>query len=385
MHDYQGLFTALRAIYGPHSNAVAQVKSTDGSVLLTDLKDITGHWKEYFSNLLNQQGTADERVTSQLCVHTPKDDLCTLVMMKELEKALQETRRGKAPGLDGILPEILKLGGPKLKAHLLSLYNTCWQGQTLLQDFKDALIVMIYKRKGDRRDCNNHCGISLFSIAGMVLAKIILNRLRTISEQLLPESQCGFHAGRSTADMIFTLRQLQEKAMEQQRSLNMVFVDFSKTFNTANRWTLWKVLKAYGCPESFINMIRQFHDGMRGRMSHGGDISDAFTINHGVKQGCVLAPTPFTLYLGAVLEAMSANLANGVYIQTHSDGKLFNLACLKAEIITNTLCVRELLYADDMPLVATDYNDIQEIVNQFHSAATMFGLKINTKNTELMY
>ena len=129
---------------------------------------------------------------------------------------------------------------------------------------------MIYKRKGDRRDCDNHCGISLLSIAGKVLAKIMLNRLKTISEQLLPESQCSFHAGRSTADMIFTLRQLQEKVVEQQRSLYIVFMDFSKTFNTVNRWTLWKVLKAYGCPESFINMIRQFHDGMTGRVSIEG-------------------------------------------------------------------------------------------------------------------
>ena len=50
-------------------------------------------------------------------------------------------------------------------------------------------------------------------------------------------------------------------------------------------------------------------------------------------------------------------------------------------------CVRELLYADDMALVATDYNEIQEILSQFHSAVTMFGLKINTKikKTELMY
>ena len=115
-HDYQGLFAALRAIYGPHSNAVAPVNSVDGSVLLPDLKDITGCWKEHFSNLLNQQGTADERATSQMCVHTPKD--VYPIMMEELEKILQETRRGKVPGLDGISPEILKLGGPKLKAPL---------------------------------------------------------------------------------------------------------------------------------------------------------------------------------------------------------------------------------------------------------------------------
>ena len=361
VHDYQGLFAALRAIYGPCSNAVAPVIGADGSVLLTDLKDITGHWKEHFSNLLNQQGTPNERATSQMCVHTPKDDLCTPITMEELEKALQETRRDKA--LDGISAEILKLGGPKLKACLLSLYNTCWQRQTLPQDFKDALIVMIYKRKGDRRDCDNHCGISLLSIAVKVLAKITLNRLKIISEQLLPESQCGFCAGRSTADMVFTLRQLQEKAVEQQRSLYVVFVDFSKAFNTVNRWTLWRVLKAYGCPESFINMVRQLHHGMTDRVSIGGDISDTFPINHGLKQGCVLAPTLFTLYPEAVLETMSANLASSVYIQTCSDGKLFNLAHLKAETRTNTLCVREMLYADDMALDATDYNDIQGMVN----------------------
>ena len=164
------------------------------------------------------------------------------------------------------------------------------------------------------------------------------------------------------------------------KGLYIVFMDFSKAFDTVDRWTHWKVLKAYGCPELFINMIRQFHDSMTGRVSIGGDINDAFPINIGVKQGCVLAPKLYTLYLGAVLETMSTNLASGIYIWTHSDGKLFNLACLKVETRTNTLCVRELLFADDTVLVATDYNDIQEIMDQFHSAANMFGLKINTKN-----
>ena len=64
LHAYQGLFAALRAIYGPCSNVIAPVKSANGSVLLTDLKDITRCWTEHFSNLLNQQGTADERATS---------------------------------------------------------------------------------------------------------------------------------------------------------------------------------------------------------------------------------------------------------------------------------------------------------------------------------
>ena len=57
-------------------------------------------------------------------------------------------------------------------------------------------------------------------------------------------------------------------------------------------------------------------------------MSDTFKINHGVKQGCVLAPTLFTLYLTTVLETVGSNLSKGVYIRTRSDGKLFNLARL---------------------------------------------------------
>ena len=58
-NDSQSLFTALRAIYGPRTNAIAPVKTVDGSTLLTDMKDITERWKEHFKNLLNQQDTTD--------------------------------------------------------------------------------------------------------------------------------------------------------------------------------------------------------------------------------------------------------------------------------------------------------------------------------------
>ena len=250
--------------------------------------------------------------------------------MEELKKALKTTASGKAPGLDGIPSDVLKQGGETLHVELLKLFNTCLLGKTLSQDFKDALIVTIYKRKGDRADCGNHRGVSLLAIAGKVLAKIILNRLKSITEQVLPESQCGFRPGRSTIDMIFTLRQLQEKAVEQHQSLYIVFVDFSKAFDSVDRDTLWKVLALYGCPEKIINVIKQFHLGMKGQVLVGGEPSEAFDVQHGVKQGCVLAPTLFSLFLTAVLDTMKLDLNSGVFIRTRTNGKLFNLARLKA-------------------------------------------------------
>lgn len=78
----------------------------------------------------------------------------------------------------------------------------------------------LYKRKGNRQVCDNHRGISLLSIAGKTLARVLLNRLVTHLELgLLPESQCGFRKGRGTIDMISAARQLQEKCQEQNREL----------------------------------------------------------------------------------------------------------------------------------------------------------------------
>ena len=100
---------------------------------------------------------------------------------------------------------------------LTELFQCMWRKEAILQEFKDASIIHLYKRKGNPQVCDNHRGISLLSIAGKILAKILLNRLNVHLDQagLLSESQCGFRKDRGTLDTIFTARQLQEKCQEQ--------------------------------------------------------------------------------------------------------------------------------------------------------------------------
>ena len=131
-------------------------------------------------------------------------------------KAIKLLSPGKAPGSDAIPAEIYKAGGPPDAEKLRELFHIMRRKDAIPQEFKDASIIHLFKRKGSPEVCDNHRGISLLSIAGKILARVLLNRFNEHLEQsvLLPESQCGFRKDRGTIDMIFTARQLQEKCQK---------------------------------------------------------------------------------------------------------------------------------------------------------------------------
>ena len=137
--------------------------------------------------------------------------------------------------------EVYKAGGLPMAEKLAELFQCMWRKEAIPQDLKDASIIHLYKRKGNPQVCDNHRGISLLSIAGKILAKILLNRLNAHLDQagLIPESQSGFRKDRGTIDMIFTARQLQEKCQEQNVDLYMTVVDLTKAFDTVSRDGLW--------------------------------------------------------------------------------------------------------------------------------------------------
>ena len=149
---------------------------------------------------------------------------------------------------------------------------------------------------------DNHRGISLLCIAGKILARILLNRLIDHLEQgLLPESQCGFRKERGTTDIIFATRQLQEKCQEQNVDLYTTFVDLTKAFDTVSHDGLWKITSKFGCPDKFIQVVRQLHDGLQAHVFDDRESSNPFPVTSGVKQGCVLAPTIFSMMFSAML------------------------------------------------------------------------------------
>ena len=385
--DMKKFHDALKTIYGPKSSGATTLLSADRNTLLTDKEAILERWAEHFNSVLNRPSSINEDAIDRLPQIESNVLLDEFPTVTETRKAVQQLSSGKAPGADAIPAEVYKAGGLPMAEKLTELFHCMWRKEAIPQELKDASIIHLYKRKGNPQVCDNHRGISLLSIAGKILAKILLNRLNVHLDQtgLIPESQCGFRKDRGTIDMIFTARQLQEKCQEQNVDLYMTFVDLTKAFDTVSRDGLWKIMAKFGCPPRFIAMVRQFHDDMQSRVQNDGEFSEPFEVTNGVKQGCVLAPTLFSMMFSAMLMDAFQDSDPGFPIRYRFDGNIFNLRRLQAKTKVQTDVLDELLYADDMDKNASTEAKMQRAMDQVAQSCDNYDLTISTKKTEAVH
>jgi len=248
----------------------------------------------------------DPTITDELKVWPPYSPLDDVPSRYEVEEAIRAMANRKAVGPDGLPVELLKVlvdeGDSNNLASFYEIVVAVWRRGRVPQQWKDATINVLHKKK-DRTECGNYRGISLVAHAGKVLLKVIAGRLSDYCERegILPEEQCGFRPHRSTVDMMFVVRRLQELARKD-TPLFMCFIDLTKAYDSVDRTLLWTVLARFGIPPRMLAVIRQFHDGMRACVRlDDGECSDMFDVEQGLRQGCVLAPLLFNIFFTAVL------------------------------------------------------------------------------------
>ena len=375
--------------------------------LLRCPKDILSRWRRYFDTLLNAEGSGIDRSVADNIAQRPLEpDLATNPTLAETEAAIKQLANRKAPGIDDLPVELLKLC--RESSEILTCFHQIivkvWLDEDVPQEWKDAMMVVVFK-KLDKSVCANYRGISLISHAGKVLLKIVQVRLSEYAERvaLLPESQSGFRPGRSTNDMLFALRRVMEIAHAKNTPLYLCFVDLQKAYDTVDRELLWQVLSKSGVPDKMIAIIRAFHSGMRAsvRVGADGEQSDWFAVNTGLRQGCVLAPLLFNIFFGAVLfeverqwlldPQIRADLVDIVALLNNDPlaTREYRAALAKAAKATSPipvlrLLLRAFLYADDTAVVSLSADSLQRMMVVFVSTCTRFGLSVSEKKTETM-
>ena len=114
--------------------------------------------------------------------------------------------------------------------------------ERISEEWKETRVVPIHKR-GDRDRCENYRGIALGNSAYKILSNIILGKIKPYIEKIKGDHQNGFRDGRSVIDNIFALKIIKEKIWEYNQSVQYLFIDFQKAYDSIHRDTLWECMK----------------------------------------------------------------------------------------------------------------------------------------------
>jgi hypothetical protein len=179
---YRGI-NEFKKGYQPRTNMVRE----ENGDLFADSHSILNRWKNYFCQLLYVHGVNDVRQTE---IHTA-EPLAPEPNSFEVEVAIEKLKRYKSPGTDQIPAELIQAGGYTLRSEIHKLINCIWNREKLPEQWKESIIVPIYKT-GDKTDCSNHRGISLLSTSYKILSNILLSRLTPCVDKIIGDHHCGF-------------------------------------------------------------------------------------------------------------------------------------------------------------------------------------------------
>ena len=285
------------------------------------------------------------------------------ITKEEVRRDVRRLKTGKAPGICGIVPEMLKAGGEVVVVWMTKVFNMVWREGVAPGDWRNAVIVPVYK-KGSRLDCTNYRGISLMSIVGKVFARVLNERVKVLTGDKVMDEQGGFRLGRGCIDQIFAVKQIVEKIIEKNKKVYMAFVDLEKAYDNVSREKLWKVLDEYGVKGKLLRAIQALYEDGKARVKVGGLESELFGVHRGVRQGCTLSPWLFNVFIDRVTREARRHFRSEVKLSTGDVGVL--------------------LFADDMVVMAESVEGLQSNLQVLSDVLNRWELKVNWRKTKMM-
>ena len=123
-------------------------------------------------------------------------------------------------------------------------------------------------------ECSNFRGISLLSVVGKVYGRILINRIRDKTENVIAEVQGGFRRGRGCTDQIFIVRQICEKYLGKGKDVYFAFLDLEKAYDRVDRDAMWRLLQG----------VKSLYVGSKACIRVGSEVSEWFSVRVGLRQ-----------------------------------------------------------------------------------------------------
>ena len=326
-------------------------------------------WYAHFKNVFQQcdanicEDTADVNYREHF--NNVLNDIITEV---EVRQAIDRLNSGKAGGTDGIVPDMLKCGGDEVVQFITKLFNRIFDSGIYPDEWAKAIVVPIFK-KGDSDLPDNYRGISLINTACKCFTSILNNRLYSWLEEnnKIVENQAGLRRNYSTTDHKFSLYAFIEKSLNKKgQKLYVAFIDFKKAFDSVNHERLFSIINDEGVSGKLFITLRAMYKSLVSCIRLDNELSEYFDCPIGVRQGCVISPTLFSMFINQLANHMNDNGVHGV------------------QLLPNLMELFILMFADDVALISTTPRGLQMQLNILSTCCKRLKMNVNKSKTKEM-
>ena len=333
---------------GKDVQQVRMMKDKDGNVM-TDEESVLRIWKEYYMGLMNEENERERRENDGERVNLEVES----VSKEEVMENMQRMKNGKAVGPDDIPVEVWKCLGESALKFLTKLYNRTMESERMPEEWRDSVLIPIFKNKGDVQSCSNYRGIKLISHTMKLWERIVEKRLR--SDLKFSNQQYGFMPGKSTTDALFALRVLMEKYREGQKELHCVFVDLEKAYDKVPREEVWYCMRKSGLAEKYVRIVQDMYDGSTTAVRCAVGVTEGFEVKVGLHQGSALSPCLFAMMMDRMTDEIREEAP------------------------------WTMMFADDIVICSESKEQVEEKLESWRYALERRGMKVNRRKTEYMY
>ena len=280
--------------------------------------------------------------------------LFSLDMQSEIgdPDVIQKLKRNKAFAGNQLLNEYFIESCDILLGHLVDLFNGILNSGHFPDQWSQGIIVPLFK-KNDPNDVNNYRGVTLVSCFSKIFTGVLNKRLTD-----------GFRRGRSTTDAIFVLHAVVQKVLNEKGRLFCAFVDFQKAFDSVYLNGLWFKLFKLGINGKMLRIFKDMYNQVKTCVRACNSYSEFFECAVGLKQGEVISPLFFSLFIDDL----------ELFLQDDPN------CGLNLDDITFIL----MLFADDMVILGNTIADLQHGLDLLHTYCTRWGIQVNTDKTKIL-
>ena len=348
-------YAAIKKLKSKPKNVSWGIKNKDGTIL-TNKTEILEQWATFYEELYSDN-------SSSVPVNDSSDEKLPHILKSEIRTNIKELKTGKSPGLDNIYSEYVKAGGEPLVNALHVLFNHILKTNNVPSSFKEALIVVIFK-KDSRLECKNYRPISLLSHIYKLFISIIAARVKNDLYTSFPPSQAAYQPGRGTIEQIIALEQIIEKSIEFNNPVYIVFIDFTKAFDSIKLPSLWRLLEKTSINKRYIKLLQSTYSDSNAAIKTDIGISRFVNILKGVKQGDILSALLFCIIVASIILKTEEECNTGFSIG--------------GQLLSN------LSYADDIAAINNNHVKLQLFIDSLAKHAAEVGLFINIAKTKCM-